>query len=178
MEILKALDIDLMMLLTQIIGFVILMFLLKKLLYAPLFTVIDQRQADIKATYDQLDEDRAAMERTRREYEERLAGIENEARERIQAAIKEAQTLRDGIVSDAQQQAESILQRGRNENERERQKAFLEMRKEIVELAVTAAGKVVGESLDGPRQSKLVDDFISSVGSSSTGLSTGREIAN
>ena len=182
MEILNALGIDPKMLVTQIVGFIILVLLLKRFLYAPLFSVIDQRQADIKATYDQLDADRAAMERTRREYEERLAGIENEARERIQAAIKEAQALRDGIVTDARQQAETIVQRGRNESERERQKAFLEMRQEIVHLAVAAAGKLVGDSLDGPRQSKLVDDFITSVGSNPGGQTASnggnREIAN
>jgi F-type H+-transporting ATPase subunit b len=182
MEILNALGIDPKMLVTQIVGFIILVALLKRLLYAPLFGVIDQRQADIKATYDQLDADRASMERTRREYEERLAGIENEARERIQAAIKEAQTLRDGIVADAQQQAEIIVQRGRNESERERQKAFLEMRQEIVELAVAAAGKLVGDSLDGPRQTKLVDDFIGGIGLTSNGYSASSgaagEIAN
>ncbi len=54
----------------------------------------------------------------------------------IQAAVKEAQALRDNLVSDAQKQAEAILEQGRNESERERQKAFLEMRQQVVALAV------------------------------------------
>ena len=87
--------------------------------------------------------------------------------EKIQAAVKEAQSLRDSLITDAQSQAESILQQGRNESERERQKAFLEMRSQIVTLAVAAAGKVVGESLTDARQTKLVDDFIGSLGTGS-----------
>ena len=52
------------------------------------------------------------MEETRRQYEQRLAGIEAEAREKIQAAVQEAQALRDNLVADARQQAETIVDAG------------------------------------------------------------------
>jgi len=163
-EIIKALGIDGKLILTQFLGFILLLFFLNRYVFKPANNILQERQNDIKSTYDQLDDDRARMEDTRRQYEERLAGIEAEARERIQAAVKEAQALRDNLVSDAQAQAESILEQGRNESERERQRAFLEMRQQVVALAVAAAGKVVGESLDNARHTKLVDDFITSVG--------------
>ncbi len=166
---LKSLGIEYPGLITQIIGFIILAYLMYKYGFPPLLKIIDQRQEDIKSTYAQLDSDRARMEDTRRQYEERLAGIEAEARERIQAAVKEAQALRDNLVSDAQKQAEAILEQGRNESERERQHAFLEMRQQVVALAVAAAGKVVGESLDNARHTKLVDDFITSIGTNGAG---------
>jgi F-type H+-transporting ATPase subunit b len=93
-----------------------------------------------------------------------LAAIEAEGRERIQNAVKEAQALRDNIVADARKQAETIVEQGRTESERERQKAFLEMRQQLVTLTVAAAGKVIGETLDAQRHGKLVDDFIGNVG--------------
>ncbi len=161
---LKSLGIEIPGLITQIAGIIVLVIFMAKFGFPPLLKIIDQRQADIKSFYDNMDTERARMEDTRRQYEERLAGIEAEARERIQAAVKEAQALRDNLVSDAQAQAESILEQGRNESERERQRAFLEMRQEVVALAVAAAGKVVGASLDNARHTKLVDDFITSVG--------------
>ncbi len=154
------------LLFTQIVGFLILLFLLNRFMFKPIFGILDQRQADIKATYDQLDDDRRRMEETRRQYEQRLQGIEEEAREKIQAAVKEAQSLRDSLVADAQSQAATIIEQGRNESERDRQKAFLEMRSQIVTLAVSAAGKVIDENLTDARQTKLVDDFIGSLGSS------------
>jgi len=164
MDILKQLEITPTLLITQIIGFLILMVLLNKYMFKPLFGILDERRADIKATYDQMDADRKRMEDTRREYELRLAGIEAEAREKIQAAVKEAQTLRDNLVADAQTHAESIITQGRNESERERQAAFVTMRQQVVALAIGAASKVIGESLNDARQTKLVDDFISGVG--------------
>lgn len=165
-QILEALGIDWHLILTQFIGFIILLFLLNRFVFKRVFGILDERQQNIKQVYDQLDEDRRAMESTRKQYEQRLAGIEADAREKIQAAVKEAQALRDNLVADAQRQAESIVVQGRSENERERQAAFLEMRQQIVSLAMTAAGKVVGESLTDARQTKMVDDFIGSVGAS------------
>ena len=173
MNLLEQLGITIPLLLTQVVGFLILLWLLNRFAFKPLFGILDERRDNIQAVYDQLDRDREAMETTRREYEQRLHGIEAEAREKIQAAIKEAQALRDNLVSDAQQQAAAILEQGRSESERERQKAFLEMRQQVVALAVAAAGKVVGESLTSERHTKMVDDFISSVGTSTGGVAGG-----
>lgn len=158
------LSLNLPLIITQIIGFVLLLWFLNRFVFKAIFAVLDQRQADIKATYDQLDADRARMEDSRRQYEQRLANIESEAREKIQAAVMEAQALRDNLVADARQQAETIVTQGRNDSERERQAAFLEMRQQIVAIAMSAAGKVVGENLNDARQIKMVDDFIGSVG--------------
>ena len=135
-------------------------------MFKPIFGILDERQRLITESYDQMDQDRARMEETRRQYEQRLQGIEEEAREKIQAAVKEAQALRDNLIADAQMQAATIIEQGRNESERDRQKAFLEMRSQIVTLAVTAAGKVIDENLTDARQTKLVDDFIGSLGAS------------
>jgi len=158
------LSLNIPLIVTQIVGFLLLLWFLNRYVFKSIFAILDQRQADIKATYDQLDDDRKRMEETRRQYEQRLAGIEAEAREKIQAAVQEAQALRDNLVADARQQAETIVTQGRNESERERQAAFLEMRRQIVAIAMSAAGKVVGENLTDARQTKMVDDFIGSVG--------------
>lgn len=149
---------------TQLIGFGLLLWFLNRFVFKPIFGILDERQRLITESYDQMDADRARMEETRRQYEQRLQGIEEEAREKIQAAVKEAQGLRDSLIADAQTHAATLIEQGRNESERDRQRAFLEMRSQIVTLAVSAAGKVIDANLDGARQTKLVDDFIGSLG--------------
>ena len=52
----------------------------------------------------------------------------------------------------------------RADAERERQRAFAEMRGQIIDLAILGAGKVINETLDASRHQKLVDDLIGSVG--------------
>lgn len=164
MNALQALGVDWNLLVTQIVGFFIFAWLFLRLVKNPVVGILDQRRADIQETYDQLDRDRESMEDVRRQYEQRLAGIEAEAREKIQAAIAEAQELRATMIAEAQKQADAIMERGRADTERERQKAFLETRQQMVNLAVAAAGKVIGETLNDARHTKLVDDFIANVG--------------
>ena len=176
MDILNQLNITPALLITQIIGFLILMVVLHRVFTTKVFSLLDERRDNIKRAYDQLDADRAAMDALRRQYEQRLADIEAEERAKIQAAVQEAQVLRDNLVADARQQAEAIITQGRNESERERQAAFLEMRQQIVALAINAAGRVVGENLNDARQVKLVDDFIGSVGAGSV-LEAGRGVS-
>jgi F-type H+-transporting ATPase subunit b len=152
------------LIITEIVGFLIFIYLLNRFVFKPIFAILDERQRTIQQTYDQLDEDRRRMEETRRQYEERLAAIEGEARERIQATVKEAQQIRENLLADAQQKADSIIELGRTEVARERQKAFLDLRGQIVSLTVAAAGKILGESLDDAHHAKLVNEFITHVG--------------
>ena len=170
---LDSIGIDLHLLATQIVAFLVLMFVLNQVMLKPLFGILDKRQQDIKDAYDQMDADRKRMEDTRLEYEKRLAGIEVEARERIQSAIKEAQGLRDGLVSDAHKTAEEIVLKGRADNDRERERLFLELRQQIVGLAIGAAGQVIGESLNDARNTRLVDDYIQSVAKGTTSARDG-----
>lgn len=158
------LAINIPLVIAQILGFLLLIWFLNKFVFKAIFNVLDERQKNIQDVYDQVQQERNEMGRLRDEYEQRLHGIEEEAREKITGAIKEAQVLRDNLISDAQKQAETILQQSRAESERERQKAFLEMRQQIVALSLSAAGKVLGESMNETRQEKLVNDFIASVG--------------
>jgi len=169
---LDSIGIEPQLLVTQIIGFLILMAVLNQFMFKPLFGILDKRQQDIKNAYDQMDADRKRMEDTRLEYERRLADIEVEARERIQSAIKEAQGLRDGLISDAHKAADDILLKGRADNDRERERLYLELRQQIVALAIGAAGQVVGESLNDERNTRLVDEYIQSV---ATGSITARD---
>jgi F-type H+-transporting ATPase subunit b len=59
---LESLGVSIPLLITQVIGFVILLAILNKVAFKPIVKILDDRQADIKATYDQLDADRARME--------------------------------------------------------------------------------------------------------------------
>jgi F-type H+-transporting ATPase subunit b len=46
------------------------------------------------------------------------------------------------------------------EIEREKQGALQELRDEVADLAIDAAGKILREDIDSKRQRELVDDFI------------------
>src|SRR5262245_53357268 len=92
-------------LVAQIIAFLLLIWVMSKYLFGPVNAVLEARQGEIQSTLDRIAADRQAMEQMRSEYEQRIAGVEAEAREKIQAAIKEAQAMKDEIVGSARSEA-------------------------------------------------------------------------
>ncbi len=159
-KIFTDLNIDPKLILINIIGFGVLYLLANKMVFTPIGKVLDEREGEIAGTYDKLDADQKQMEALKSEYEGRLEQIEAEAREKIQSAIKEAEAARDKIIADANVRAKDLVVKAESEAEREREQAMITLRQQIVELAMGATHKVVGESLDGAKQKSLIDDFI------------------
>ena len=83
---------------------------------------------------------------------------------RIQAAMKEAQGIKEEIVSSAHTEAERLVTRAREEVVREKQQALVELRTQVADLAVAAAGKILRRSVDERTQRELVTDFINQAG--------------
>src|SRR5688572_6341476 len=107
----NILHISWQVLVSQVIAFAVLVWVLGKFLFKPVQAILAQRQDEVRGTLEQAAADRRAMEQSRREYEQRLTTIEAEAREKIQGALKEAQALKDEVIASAQTEAERIVRR-------------------------------------------------------------------
>lgn len=164
-ELLHALHIEPNIMAAQVTGFVLLWILLARYLFKPMLALLQTRENEIKGTYDKADAELAAAEQLKVDLDARLAGIEAEARTRIQAAIKEAQVAKDDMLAEAKTRVDGILKRGEEDLAREREKILAEIRGQTVDLSIAAASKIIGESLDEARQRKLVNDFIDQIGS-------------
>jgi F-type H+-transporting ATPase subunit b len=150
----------------QILAFLALIWVLKKFLFGPINGVLENRQHEVQSTLDRIAADRQAMEQARAEYEQRIVAVEAEAREKIQAALKEAQGMKDEIVATARAEADRVVSRGRDEINREKVKALAELRVEVADLAIAAAGKVLGQVMDDRAHRDLIKDFVNQVGTS------------
>ncbi|MBC8103754.1 MAG: F0F1 ATP synthase subunit B [Cytophagales bacterium] len=165
MDLLNTLNISPAAIPVNIVGFVLLLLVANKLVFRPIGLVLTERQADISSTYDKIDRDRAEMQALRDDYQARLSGIEAEAREKIQSAIRDAQSARDQIITEANDRSRELVSRAEREAEQERQEAMVTLKKQIVDIALGATAKIIGDGLDESRQRKLIDEFISSGGS-------------
>ena len=148
----------------QIVAFLVLIWAVRKYLFGPIGGILEARQNEVQNTLDQVYRDREAMETSRREYEARLAGIEAEARDRIQAALKEAQGMKEEIIGAAHTEADRLVDHAREEVVREKQRAMVELRTHVADLAVEAAGKILRRSVDDRTHRELVSDFLNQVG--------------
>ena len=103
------------------------------------------------------------MTQMRNDYERRLAAKEAEAREQIQAQIKEAQQLRQTLMSEAAAKADDLVKRANQEIEAERARVLGELRLEVVNLTLGATEKLLGENIDSAKNRRLVEEFIDKI---------------
>jgi F-type H+-transporting ATPase subunit b len=146
------------------IGVLIVLFpVVNNYFLVPLKEAIDTRNNELERTFTEAEELRTSMDQLRKDYEQRLAATEASAREQIQAQIREAQNLRQTLMTEATEKADALLEQARAQIEQEKAKAIVDIRTAVVDLTLTAAEKVIGANLDDKRNRQLVEDFISSV---------------
>jgi len=95
--------------------------------------------------------------------QERLASLteaRREANDILARAQKVAQETRDADIAATREELERMRTRATDEIEAEKGRALAELRGEVAELALQAAGRVVRETMTDQRQRRLVEEFL------------------
>jgi F-type H+-transporting ATPase subunit b len=160
METLNSLGINVTAVLWHAVNFLILLFVLQRFLYRPIIRILDERSTRIRDSLAQAEAIRAETARL----EEESRSILEEGRREGQQILAQANRNAEQIMAEARRQAqaegERLIERARTELARERDQAFQELRHQVADLAVAAAGRVVRRSLDDPAHRELVREFL------------------
>ncbi len=147
-----------------IINFLVLLFLLKKFLYAPIFQMLDARSNEIEQNLSDAEQARMDAISLKSEYEADLKNAQAKAQEIIQGASKLGEETGAQIVAKAREEANRAAEKARVEIAREKEQALKDLRSEVANLAVDAASKVIGRSVTVADHEDLVNEFIKEVG--------------
>ena len=146
-----------------IITFLVVFLILKKTVWKPVLAALDERQqgiADSLASAERArDEAQAAVE----EHRQALAGAEAEARQIVAQAREAAEKVGAAILEEARAQGQQTVEQARRSIESDKRAALAELRREVADLAVQAAGAIIDANLDSEANRKLVDDLIAGV---------------
>lgn len=146
--------------LTQLFGFLIVFFILKKFAFGSILGVIDARRKKIEDEFAGIERQKRELEGLEKEYRVRLDKIEEAAREKIQEASKIGQGLAKDIQEAARLDAKKLFERTQADIEHEVAKGRLSLRNEIVEISSLMVEKVLREKLDAREQEKMVEKFL------------------
>ena len=89
-----------------------------------------------------------------------LAEARREANDIIVRAQRSADDARAQGVADTRADIERLREQAVTEIDAERLRALAEVRGQVADLALLAAGKVVGETMTSDRERRLVDEFL------------------
>ena len=155
-----ALGINLPGLLTQLISFSILVFILYKFLYGPITGMLDQRAERIKSSLEAADRARSEAASSAEAVEKEMANARQEGQRLIAEAQEAARRAGEQIEARSRQQAEEMIARAESEIAQQRDSAIQELRREFAGLAVAAAERVVERELDAARHQELIDSVL------------------
>jgi F-type H+-transporting ATPase subunit b len=155
-----AIGIDWQVLLAQFVNFAILFGLLSVLLYKPMRRMLDERSNRIKESMEQAEQIKEQMTKSEEQVKLQLDTARREGQDILAQAAQMGERLKEEAKGEARQEAEVIVARARTEIERERDQAIDEVKREFVDLAITAAEKVVNESLDREKHRRLIEEVL------------------
>ena len=167
----EAFSVDIWKLAFQVINFLILLYLLNRFLFKPILARLDQRSSTISRGLEDAEAAARDRELARPEREAAVAEARKEANEMIARANKIAEDTRNEILTSARDEAEKISRRAREEIVAEKEKAMAEIRAQVADLALAAAGKLIRREMDGPTQRRLVEEFLAEVQPAKTSTS-------
>jgi F-type H+-transporting ATPase subunit b len=153
-------------------NFVVFLALMWTFAFKPISALLANRKARIEQGL--ADAEQAAKDRESAEQERltTLAEARRESNDILARAQKVAQETRDADIAATKADLERIRERASADLEAEKQRAIGELRAEVADLALRAAGRVIGETMTSEREKRLVEQFLAESGDASGSASS------
>jgi F-type H+-transporting ATPase subunit b len=146
-----------------LIIFFILMFLLSRFAFPPILGYAAAREQRIQEALDAARQQREETERLLAEQREELAKARTHAQEMVAEGRAGAERVRAQMIEDARKEQQELIGRAVRDIEAERDRAIESLRREAVEIALAAAGKLVGHKVNAAEDRKLVVEYLKAV---------------
>jgi F-type H+-transporting ATPase subunit b len=151
-------------LIAQFVNFGVLLFILWKFVLPPVQKMLDERRRRIEESLEAADRARTQAVDTERRVQEQL----EEARAQGRTLIADAQAIANRIRADADVQAredtEQMRTRALADIQLERDNAIASLRREFADITVSAAEKVINQSLDRNAHQRLIEQALADSG--------------
>jgi len=143
-----------------IITFVLLVLVLSKVAWKPLLQALHGRENGIREALREADEARKEAEKVLAENRQAIAKANEETARLLREGRELADQMKNDIVARAHESAKHAVEQAKDEIQRERDAALVQLRNQVADLAIKAAEKILDESLDAARQKKIVDKVL------------------
>ncbi|MBR5151595.1 MAG: F0F1 ATP synthase subunit B [Elusimicrobiaceae bacterium] len=154
---------DFGVLLLTVCNFLLLVYLLKKFAWGPVINALEKRENQIKQDKQTAADARESAEELKKELDQRLAQISNEAAQKMAAAVKAGEAQKEQLLMQTQEQVSRMLTQAQAQIQAEKEKALADVRGEIANLSVLAASRVVEKDLKEDAADQIVAQVLKQV---------------
>lgn len=147
----------------RVFNFTILAVGLFLILRKPVSQALSSRINGIKEQLRELEEKKQAAEKELAQYNEKLALLNEEAEEIVEAYIRQGNEATTRILKEAEVAAMKLEEKARRNIEHEFKQAKLKLQAEIIEQALVRAEKDIVGKITSEDQYRLVDEYLEKV---------------
>ncbi len=147
-------------LIAQLLIFLVMLGVLYRFAWGPLLRILNERRTRIAQGVEATQRAMQELEAAERERQAKLEEARREAQAMLDRITKQAEDLRKELEAKAREQAEALIVKARAEINQEREKAVQDLRLQVADLAVSAASRIIGESLDAKKHRQLIERAI------------------
>lgn len=150
------------LLLSQLVNFGILLFLLRMFLYQPVLNMLAQRKERIAQSMRDAERVTAAAREAEQDKAKVLDAARREAQDIRSAATRDAEKIAQEIRSRAEQEASDIRMKAQADAKTQADQTLADANKQIADLAIAATEKLLGRELaKKDEQARFVAEFLS-----------------
>ena len=158
-------QVNLFWVIVSALNFILFFIIIWSFAFKPVSKMLADRKTRIEEGLKDAEQARRDRENAEAERVATISEARREANEILTRAQKVAQETRDADIAATREELERLRVRAAAEIEAEKTRAVAEVRAEVADLALLAAGKVVGETMTDDRQRRLVEEFLSTASS-------------
>jgi F-type H+-transporting ATPase subunit b len=148
-----------------VVVFLLLLLVLRKFAWPALLGAVEAREKALEDMLAEAERSRAEAARLLEEHRKLVADARSSAHALLAEARTAAEKERALAMEKTRQEQEELLERARRDIAAERDRAVVELRREAVDLSLAAASKLLGEELDSDKDRRIIQDYLSSLGS-------------
>ena len=146
-----------------ILTFLILLGLLAKFAWNPLLRALEERQEMIRNSLDDAEKTKRELLRVQQESAEIIAEARAEAQTIVSKSRAEAETVREDLKRKAKEEADGLVKNAERQIQQETARAVQEIRREVVDLSLALASKLIKKNLSQEANDRLIQDSLKQI---------------
>ncbi|MFL5248729.1 MAG: F0F1 ATP synthase subunit B [Myxococcales bacterium] len=154
-------DINVALVVWTVVTFGLLLIVLRRFAWRPILETIETREKTIAESIESAKRERAEAEKAAADMRASLEKARNEAADLIRRNQAEVAAAKAELMTSARKESEALLAQARTSIEEERRAAVADLRAQVVDIAIEAAGRLLQTQMDEKKQRQLVEEYLS-----------------
>jgi len=160
---LEGLGINLGLLLLQILSFVIVFVILRAWVFIPIVIMLEKRREKVATGIEDGRVAADARQNAELDAQKIIADAQAKANHVIRESTERAEVAANEIIREVETEASKVRSGALSDIQAERERMLGDLRGQVAALAMAAAQKLIGASLDQQHQHRLINEFFSGI---------------